>query len=103
MKRRAFLRMIGLAPVAVALPAMALPRPDNVKDTVKGSVTMGEQVGEYANIRIYVDPAQGTKRLVISADAFDIAGVNRDLDAHFKDAADQHRYLVSEAGRIANG
>ncbi len=103
MNRRRFLSFLSLAPVAAAVPAMAMPRPENVKETVKGSVPMGEQVGEYANIRIYVDPAQGTKRVVISADAFDINCLNRDLDAHFKDAADQHRYLVSEAGRIANG
>ncbi|WP_343314232.1 hypothetical protein AAIB41_03530 [Brucella sp. BE17] len=29
MKRRTFLRMIGLAPVAAALPSMALPKPEN--------------------------------------------------------------------------
>ena len=28
MKRSTFLRMLGLAPVAAALPAMALPRPE---------------------------------------------------------------------------
>lgn len=64
---------------------------------------MGDQYGEYANIRVYVDPAKGTKRVVISADAFDISGLNRDLEAHFKDAAAHHRYLVREAGRIVNG
>lgn len=44
MNRRRFLSFIGLAPVAAALPAMALPRPDNVKDTVKGSVRMSHQM-----------------------------------------------------------
>jgi len=92
--------MLSLAPVAAAVPAMALPRPESVKETVKGSVTMGDQYGEYANIRVYVDPAKGTKRVVIRADAFDISGINRDLEAHFKDAAAHHRYLVREAGRL---
>lgn len=72
MNRRHFLSFLSLAPVAAAVPAMALPRPENVKETVKGSVTMGEQGGEYANIRIYVDPDRGTKRVVIHADEFAI-------------------------------
>ncbi len=46
MNRRRFMSFLGLAPVVAAVPAMALPRPENVKETVKGSVTMGEQVGE---------------------------------------------------------
>ena len=36
MNRRRFLSFIGFAPVAAALPAMALPRPDNVKNIVTG-------------------------------------------------------------------
>ena len=40
MNRRCFLSFIGLAPVAAVLPAMALPRPDNVKDTVRPTVDM---------------------------------------------------------------
>lgn len=46
MKRRTFLRMISLAPVAAAVPAMALPRPENVKETVKSTVDMGYAMDE---------------------------------------------------------
>lgn len=45
MNRRRFLSFIGLAPVAAALPTMALPRPDNVKDTVKPTVDMDYAIG----------------------------------------------------------
>ena len=46
MKRRTFLRMLSLAPVAAALPAIALPRPENVKETVKPTVDMDYAMGE---------------------------------------------------------
>lgn len=69
MKRRAFLRMIGLAPVAAALPAMALPRPDNVKETVKGSVRMGEQTGIDTGMFL-TSTGNGVTRIVIQADKF---------------------------------
>lgn len=45
MNRRSFLSFIGLAPVAAAVPAMALPRPENVKETVKSTVDMDYALG----------------------------------------------------------
>lgn len=45
MKRRTFLRMLSLAPVAAAVPAIALPRPENVKETVKSTVDMDYSIG----------------------------------------------------------
>lgn len=40
MKRRTFLRMLGFAPVAAALPAMALPRAEKPTEIAKGKFRM---------------------------------------------------------------
>lgn len=70
MNRRRFLSFIGLAPVAAALPAMALPRPENVKDTVKGSVTMGDRA--WSQSEMFLDVSQaGPSKIVIDYDALD--------------------------------
>ncbi|KAB2730720.1 hypothetical protein [Brucella intermedia] len=42
MKRRAFLRMLGIAPVVAAVPAIAATKPDNPK-----RVAAGGSVGEF--------------------------------------------------------
>lgn len=41
MKRRAFLRMLGLAPVVAASTSLALPKPDRPDETVNGG-SVGE-------------------------------------------------------------
>jgi hypothetical protein len=41
MKRRSFLRLLGLAPVVVAAPSLALPKPDNPKSSA-GNAGLGE-------------------------------------------------------------
>lgn len=47
MNRRRFLSFLGLAPVAAALPAMALPRPDKPTDIAEGMFrVIGDENGE---------------------------------------------------------
>ncbi|WP_285541007.1 hypothetical protein [Brucella sp. NBRC 12950] len=45
MKRRTFLRMPGIGPVAADVPAMVRPRPENVKETVKPTFDMDYAMG----------------------------------------------------------
>jgi len=82
--------MLSLAPVAAAVPAMALPRPENVKETVgRAGFFMEATAGEHhARIGASVEYP------------IDVNGLNRDLEAIFKDTAAHYRYLVNEAGRL---
>lgn len=76
MNRRRFLSFLGLAPVAAAVPAMALPRPENPLATggvVKGKVDY--LVGETPGESILIDANMSKpSQLVIEVDA-----LNRDL------------------------
>lgn len=47
MKRRAFLKFLGLAPVAAALPPMALPRPEKPTEVRSAGYFMDVEAGEY--------------------------------------------------------
>lgn len=52
MKRRAFLRMLGLAPVLAVTPSLALPKPDSPKRLASGGAVGMPQsriVGEVPN------------------------------------------------------
>lgn len=68
MNRRRFLSFIGLAPVAAALPAMALPMPDKPTDidSLKIDVS-GPDTQDW-----FLDASKaGPSRIVINVDALD--------------------------------
>lgn len=50
MNRRAFLSFLGLAPVAVAVPAVALPKPDNPIDIEKLTVKLSFDTTEMSKM-----------------------------------------------------
>lgn len=90
MKRRTFLRMIGLAPVAAALPAMALPRPENVKVAVgRAGFVMEATAGDHhARIGASVEYP------------IDYDALNRDLEGSFRWINESTRNVIAEANRI---
>ena len=69
MKRRAFLRMLGLAPVLAATPSLALPKPDSPKRLADGGLVgpsrpfrVGEALSEQVEFQRMTSP---DKRLAI--------------------------------------
>lgn len=69
MKRRAFLRMLGIAPVVAAVPAISTTRPDNPKRLAAGGsvwpsrpTVMGEHPSEHPFIfergELVINPAR---------------------------------------------
>lgn len=71
MKRRAFLRMLGLAPVLAVTPSLALPKPDSPKRLAEGGyvgqsrpVMVGEAPPEQVEFQRMTSP---DKRLVIAS------------------------------------
>ncbi|WP_455296490.1 hypothetical protein [Brucella pituitosa] len=72
MKRRSFLRMLGLAPIVAASPSLALPKPDSPKRLAEGGlVNAGEPrlYGEAACQSAAFDSIRSSDgRLMIASD-----------------------------------
>ncbi|MGX5708252.1 hypothetical protein [Brucella lupini] len=97
MNRRRFLSFLGLAPVAAAVPAMALPRAE--KPLATGGVVKGKVdylVGETSGESILIDAnLSKPSQLVIDVDA-----LNRDLTASFEWTTDSFRHITGELERL---
>ena len=92
MKRRAFLKFLGLAPVVAAVPAMALPRTENVKKTV-------------SRAGFFIEATAGEHHARIGASVeypIDYDALTRDMEGSFRWINESTRNLVTEASQIAN-
>lgn len=97
MNRRRFLSFLGLAPVAAALPAMALPRPERLMATggvVKGKVDY--LLGETPSEGIFIDASKsGPTRLIIDFDA-----LNQGLAEHLKWTTESFHQITGDLERL---
>lgn len=100
MNRRRFLSFLGLAPVAAAVPAMALPRAE--KPMATGGVVKGKVdylVGETPGESILIDANKaGPRHIVIDVDA-----LNRDLESTYKWLGGEARFIIKELARMGRG
>ncbi|MPR62749.1 hypothetical protein D7027_13140 [Ochrobactrum intermedium] len=89
MNRRRFLSFLGLAPVAAAVPAMALPRAEKPHEVRSAGFFMDVEAGEH-KARIGA---------TVSA-PIDVDALNRDLAASFKWTSDSFRHITGELERL---
>jgi len=89
MNRRRFLSFLGLAPVAAALPATALPRAEKPTEVRSAGFFMDVEAGEH-KARIGA---------TVSA-PIDVDALNRDLAASFKWTSDSFRHITGELERL---
>ncbi|MDH0126664.1 hypothetical protein N7376_22060 [Brucella intermedia GD04153] len=89
MNRRRFLSFLGLAPVAAAVPAMALPRAENVKNIVTGE----------AGPELIINP-EITKPLTFKGGKLWINPANIDYDALNQDLAENLKWISNSARNI---
>lgn len=91
MNRRLFLSFLGLAPVAAAVPAMALPRAEKPTEVKSAGYFMDVEAGEH-KVRIGA---------TVSA-PIDFDALNRDLSETQRWVAESFRGAIAEYNRIAN-
>jgi hypothetical protein len=95
MNRRSLLRMLGLAPVAAcsaALPAIALPKPENVKNVVNraGFFIEAKSGGHHSKIGVSAEYP------------IDLDALTHDLDGALRWTGESTRYVLAELDRIKN-
>ncbi|MBM7328729.1 hypothetical protein JS562_37555 [Agrobacterium sp. S2] len=91
MKRRAFLKFLGLAPVAAAVPAMALPRAEKPTEIGRAGFLMETTTSQH----------HGRISAVVEC-PIDIDALNRDLEGSLRWMNEGTRHAIAECNRITN-